>query len=120
MYGVFTYNLMVVCETIFRASQRHQRNMISKSMFNPLFSPMTALTTELLKQSDLFGCHSFCRGSVHAKNMSEPGLDVADCVKRARQKDEEAARQWVEHLYPLVFKLVGAYLPRRASEEDLA
>jgi RNA polymerase sigma-70 factor (ECF subfamily) len=94
--------------------------MVSKSMFNPLFSPITALTTELLKQSGLSGCHYVCGGSVPAKNMSEPGLDVADCVKRARQKDEEAARQLVEHLYPLVFKLVRAYLPGRTSEEDLA
>ena len=52
--------------------------------------------------------------------MSEPGLDVAACVKRVRQKDDEAARQLVDHLYPLVYKLVRAHLPRRASEEDLA
>ena len=52
--------------------------------------------------------------------MSETGLDVAACVRRVRQKDEEAARQLVDHLYPLVFKLVRAHLPRRTSEEDLA
>ena len=52
--------------------------------------------------------------------MSEPGLDVAACVELVRQKDEEAARRLVEHLYPVVFKLVRAYLPPRSSEEDLA
>jgi RNA polymerase sigma-70 factor (ECF subfamily) len=52
--------------------------------------------------------------------MSEPVLDVAACVERARHKDEAAARQLVEHIYPLVWKLVRAYLPRRSSPEDLA
>ena len=66
------------------------------------------------------GCHSLCSGTVPAETMSESGLDVAACLKRVRQKDEEAARLLVEHLYPLVFKLVRAYLPRRTSAEDLA
>lgn len=51
--------------------------------------------------------------------MSEPGLDVAACVERVRQRDEDAARQLMEHLYPLVLKLVRAHLPRRTAEEDL-
>ncbi len=75
---------------------------------------------ELLKQPRLPGCHSVWSGPAPAKTMSEPGLDVAACVELVRQKDEEAARQLVEHLYPLVWKLVRAHLPRRASEEDLA
>jgi RNA polymerase sigma-70 factor (ECF subfamily) len=50
----------------------------------------------------------------------EPGLDVAACVERVRQQDENAARRLVTHLYPLVIKLVRAYLPPRSSEEDLA
>jgi RNA polymerase sigma-70 factor (ECF subfamily) len=52
--------------------------------------------------------------------MSPSGLDVAACVERVRQRDEEAARTLLNHLYPLVLKLVRAYLPRRTSEEDLA
>lgn len=52
--------------------------------------------------------------------MSEPDLDVAACVERVRQRDEDAARLLVNHLYPQVIKLVRAYLPRRSSEEDLA
>jgi RNA polymerase sigma-70 factor (ECF subfamily) len=51
--------------------------------------------------------------------MSEPGLDVAACVERVRQRDEEAARRLMEHLYPLVLKLVRSHLPQRTNEEDL-
>ena len=38
--------------------------------------------------------------------MSETGLDVAACVRRARQGDEQAARELADYLYPLVYKLV--------------
>jgi RNA polymerase sigma-70 factor (ECF subfamily) len=51
--------------------------------------------------------------------MTEPALDVAVCVERVRQRDEAAARRLLQHLYPLVIKLVRAHLPRRSSEEDL-
>ncbi len=34
--------------------------------------------------------------------------------------DEGAARQLVEHLFPLVMRIVRGHLPRRSSEEDLA
>src|SRR5689334_13109434 len=51
---------------------------------------------------------------------SETALDVPLCVKRARRGDEEAARLLIQHLYPLVIKLVRSHLPRRTSEEDLA
>jgi RNA polymerase sigma-70 factor (ECF subfamily) len=53
-------------------------------------------------------------------DMTESELDVAACVERVRQRDEEAARLLMNHLYPQVIKLVRAYLPRRTSEEDLA
>lgn len=52
--------------------------------------------------------------------MGEGILDVPACVERVRQKDEEAARLLLHHLYPFVIKLVRAHLPRRTSEEDLA
>lgn len=51
--------------------------------------------------------------------MTESGLDVAACVERVRQRDEDAARLLLNHLHPLVLKLVRAHLPRRTSEEDL-
>ena len=42
------------------------------------------------------------------------------CLSRVREGDEDAARELVEHLYPLVIKLVRAHRPRRVAEEDLA
>ena len=44
---------------------------------------------------------------------------MADCLALVRERDEEAARVLMDHLYPLVIKVVRAHLPRRASEEDL-
>ncbi len=52
--------------------------------------------------------------------MPEARLDVPACLKRVRRRDEEAARQLIQHLYPLVMKLVRSHLPRRTAEEDLA
>jgi RNA polymerase sigma-70 factor, ECF subfamily len=59
-------------------------------------------------------------GSTTLRNVAnEPGLDVPGCVARVRRGDEAAARQLLEHLQPLVLKLVRAHLPRRTSEEDM-
>src|SRR5664279_3303483 len=52
-------------------------------------------------------------------DMPETGFDVAACVQRVRQRDEEAARALFRHLYPLVARLVRSHLPRRTSQEDL-
>lgn len=52
--------------------------------------------------------------------MAESGLDVAACLERVRRGDDDAARELVAHLYPLVIKIVRAHLPRRVAEEDLA
>ncbi len=52
--------------------------------------------------------------------MAESGLDVVACLVRVRQRDEDAARALVEHLYPLVIKIVRAHRPRRLDETDLA
>lgn len=52
--------------------------------------------------------------------VGEELLDVPACLERVRQRDEEAARLLLNHLYPFVIKLVRAHLPRRTSEEDLA
>jgi RNA polymerase sigma-70 factor (ECF subfamily) len=46
-------------------------------------------------------------------------LDVAALVAAALRDDDEAARELVRRLYPLVAKLVRSHLPRRTSEEDL-
>lgn len=47
-------------------------------------------------------------------------FDLANCLERVRQRDEEAARALVERLYPLVIRIVRSHLPRRVAEEDLA
>jgi RNA polymerase sigma-70 factor (ECF subfamily) len=46
-------------------------------------------------------------------------FDAGALVKAALQHDDEAARQLVRQLYPLVAKLVRAHRPRRTAEEDL-
>ncbi|HXG48665.1 MAG TPA: sigma-70 family RNA polymerase sigma factor, partial [Methylomirabilota bacterium] len=46
-------------------------------------------------------------------------FDVAECLRRVRRRDEEAARELLYHLSPLVLKLVRSHRPRRTSEEDL-
>src|SRR6202048_5025702 len=49
--------------------------------------------------------------------MSE--TDVSALVKAALAHDDEAAREPVPPLHPLVTKVVRAHRPRRTSEEDL-
>jgi RNA polymerase sigma factor (sigma-70 family) len=49
----------------------------------------------------------------------DDALDVPACIRQVRDGDEEAARALMKRLYPLVVKLVRAYLPRRTAEEDL-
>jgi RNA polymerase sigma-70 factor (ECF subfamily) len=56
---------------------------------------------------------------VSADRMSDSDLDVAACLAQVRQRDEDAARRLLDHLHPLVVKLVRAHLPRRTSVEDL-
>jgi RNA polymerase sigma factor (sigma-70 family) len=50
----------------------------------------------------------------------EPPFDLASCLAQVRQRNQDAARQLVDHLYPLVIRIVRAHLPRRVLEEDLA
>lgn len=50
----------------------------------------------------------------------EPPFDVPACLERVRKSDQAAARELVEHLYPLVIRIVRSHLPRRVPEEDLA
>src|SRR3954470_9895262 len=46
-------------------------------------------------------------------------LDAGALVRAALAHDDEAARELVRQLYPLVLKIVRAHRPRRAAEEDL-
>jgi RNA polymerase sigma-70 factor (ECF subfamily) len=52
--------------------------------------------------------------------MADETFDFAACLERVRQRDQDAARELVEHLYPLVIRIVRSHLPRRVAEEDLA
>jgi len=52
--------------------------------------------------------------------MADESFDLLGCLERVRQRDQLAARQLVEHLYPLVSRIVRSHLPRRVAEEDLA
>ncbi|MFO1448126.1 MAG: sigma-70 family RNA polymerase sigma factor [Opitutaceae bacterium] len=47
-------------------------------------------------------------------------FDLVGCLERVRENDQAAARALVDHLYPLVIRIVRAHLPRRMSEEDIA
>src|SRR5499427_1643997 len=49
--------------------------------------------------------------------MDDPEPDAL--VQAALRHDEEAARELVRRLYPLVAKMVRSHRPRRTSEEDL-
>jgi len=49
-----------------------------------------------------------------------PPFDLAGCLDAVRRRDQAAARKLVEHLYPLVIRIVRSHLPRRVAEEDLA
>lgn len=52
--------------------------------------------------------------------MADEPFDLPGCLDRVRQHDQAASRQLVEHLYPLVIRIVRSHLPRRVAEEDLA
>jgi RNA polymerase sigma-70 factor (ECF subfamily) len=52
--------------------------------------------------------------------MADETFDLAGCLDRVRARDQNAARALVEHLYPLVIRIVRSHLPRRVAEEDMA
>jgi RNA polymerase sigma factor (sigma-70 family) len=58
------------------------------------------------------------RARVEAE-AEENNFDVPACIRDVQEGDEDAARDLMDRLYPLVLKLVRAYLPRRTAEEDL-
>ncbi|HEX4141483.1 MAG TPA: RNA polymerase sigma factor [Candidatus Methylacidiphilales bacterium] len=50
--------------------------------------------------------------------MDEP-LDVDDSLRRWRDGSEAAAEEIIQHLYPVISKIVRTHLPRRDDERDL-
>ena len=49
----------------------------------------------------------------------ETTQEVSACLKKVKKNDQEAARQLVEHLTPMVTKIVKSRRPWRSAEEDL-
>src|SRR5471032_1030042 len=47
-------------------------------------------------------------------------FDLVGCLERVRARDQLAARELVDHLYPLVLRIIRTRRPRRVAEEDLA
>jgi RNA polymerase sigma-70 factor (ECF subfamily) len=52
--------------------------------------------------------------------MATGEFELERCLHQARQQDQDAAQALVEHLYPMVIRVVRCHLPRRMAEEDLA
>jgi RNA polymerase sigma-70 factor (ECF subfamily) len=48
----------------------------------------------------------------------DESIDVADCLRRWKSGDEEAAATLIRHLYPVVCRIVRTHLSRRDHEED--
>jgi RNA polymerase sigma factor (sigma-70 family) len=46
-------------------------------------------------------------------------FDLVDCLARVRQGDDAAAAALVDHLYPLVSRIIGGHRPRRTDADDL-
>ena len=53
-------------------------------------------------------------------DLADAPFDLAGCLVRVRARDQTAARDLVDHLYPQVIRIVRSHLPRRVLEEDLA
>ncbi len=52
--------------------------------------------------------------------MSAGGtFDITTCLKRVQGQDEDAARQLVAHVHPLLIRIVRSHRPVRMAEEDL-
>jgi RNA polymerase sigma-70 factor (ECF subfamily) len=46
-------------------------------------------------------------------------IDVARCLQRWQQGDESAAEELIQHLYPVISRIVRTNLPRRDHEDDV-
>jgi len=46
-------------------------------------------------------------------------FDVEGCLQRWKEGDEAAAEKLIEHLYPVISRIVRTHLPRRDDEKDL-
>ena len=49
----------------------------------------------------------------------DENLDVDDCLRRWKEGSQAAAEEIIQHLYPVISKIVRTHLPRRDDEKDL-
>jgi RNA polymerase sigma-70 factor (ECF subfamily) len=49
----------------------------------------------------------------------EESIDVDGCLRRWKEGDEAAAEELIQHLFPVISKIVRTHLPRRDDEKDL-
>jgi RNA polymerase sigma factor (sigma-70 family) len=68
----------------------------------------------------MFGVAKVPRPVATAAPMTDDELNVPECLARVRRGDEEAVRAMMQHLHPLVMKIIRSHRPRRLEEEDLA
>ncbi len=55
-----------------------------------------------------------------SSDADEETFDLVGCLARVRASDQAAARALVDHLYPLVIRIIRTRRPRRVAEEDIA
>jgi RNA polymerase sigma factor (sigma-70 family) len=49
----------------------------------------------------------------------DEAMDTDGCLRRWNNGDEAAAEELIQHLYPVISKIVRTHLPRRDDEKDL-
>ena len=49
----------------------------------------------------------------------DESIDVDGCLRRWKEGDEAAAEELIQHLFPIISKIVRTHLPRRDDEKDL-
>ena len=55
-----------------------------------------------------------------SSDADEEPFDLVGCLARVRAGDQPAARDLVNHLYPLILRIIRTRRPRRVAEEDIA
>ncbi len=49
----------------------------------------------------------------------DESIDVDDCLRRWKEGSQAAAEELIQHLFPVISKIVRTHLPRRDDEKDL-
>lgn len=62
---------------------------------------------------------SRARRSDRAEAVTQPAIDLQDCLARVARGEPQAARELVSHTHPMVLRLVRAHRSHSFSDEDL-